>query len=152
MKEQLQAMDWNGIIKKYFVDLMDIVKGGVDFASKEVPLYLKELITYEFWHAVVYAVLFAVLAGCLIYVARWCRVRAKTLHEENNYRNNDDIGGLWFLTIASSVVALVLIGTSVGYIDDAVKAAVAPRVIIVEKIQTLIKDSMDNTKSCNQGK
>ena len=53
MKETLQAMDWNSIIKKYFVELVEVVKSGVDFASKEVPLYLKELITYEFWHATV---------------------------------------------------------------------------------------------------
>jgi ACR3 family arsenite efflux pump ArsB len=140
MKEIVSGLDWNSIIKKYFVELVEIVKSGVDFTSKEVPLYLKELITYEFWSAIIYMVLFIGLAIFAGYCARYMRIKAKNSHSD------DDVAGCWAATLACTGLCLIFTVQGVQEIEHAVKSAVAPRVVIVEKIQSLISD----TKTCKQ--
>lgn len=142
MKETIAAMDWNGIIKKYFVDLVEIVKSGVDFASEQVPLYLKELIAYEFWSSTIHAVVYALVTLLCVKVFFHCRKRWNEL-------KNDD--GVPYVMCGLVCVALSILFTcnTVGRVDDAIKAAVAPRVIIVEKIQSLIKET-NSDNSCGR--
>lgn len=145
MEDAITGLDWNGIIKKYFVELVDVVKSGVDFASKEVPLYLKELIAYEFWNSIVYMVLFFLIAIFAGYCSRYMRVKARELV---NTVSDDDVFGAWVCSGVCAALCLIFVVQGVQEVDHAVKAAVAPRVIIVEKIQELIKDTAP--KNCSK--
>lgn len=147
VKENLVSLDWNSIIKKYFVDLMEVVKGAKDFAAAEIPLYLKELIMYEFWHAVTDAILFAILSYAAYKLGYWFRTKARAVQEEDKRADEDDYGPYWGCAVVSWVLCLIFFCVIAGKIDRAIKVKVAPRLIIVEKIQDLIGST---TKSCGK--
>lgn len=130
-------MEWNSIIKKYFIELIEVVKGGVDFASKEVPLYLKELIAYEFYHSLIWAIAYTTIAILAGYCARYLKVKLKEALVAYEYQ---DVFPYWAGMFISSLIVFAFGFASIKQIDYAVKTVVAPRVIIVEKIQSLIRN------------
>lgn len=137
----MQAMDWNSIVKKYFVELMDVVRGGLNLAGEQVPLYLKELITYEFWHCFLWGSFY--LVGMILTACLSKRFHTNLVKDWDN----DSTGPMWLFALAFALIASIGFAiNSAQEFDSAIKAKVAPRVIVVEKIQALIKDTQPVSK------
>ena len=93
----------------------------------QAPLYIQELLAWEFWSSSIYAGVFLVATIVVFFV----------LKKLFKVVGNDD---LVVPVIIVSVIAAVLLPFGfITSVRDAVKVKVAPRVVLVEKIQSVLK-------------
>ena len=118
--------NWNELLQKYFIEVLGVVKGVGDFAKKEIPLYVQELLTYEFYHSLIMTLVFLVM---LI-----ISIKSVFYFWKLKKGDFDFIAGV----VISAIVSLVFFGNMVDRIDDAIKIKIAPRVVIVDKIQQVV--------------
>lgn len=122
-------MNWDEVLKKYTFETLEFIKSGKDISVTQGQLYLKELIKWELFFnlyiALVCLVVFAVGAICLYKAIK-------------RFIENDN--GLAFAAII--ITFFISLGSIVQCIDSsarALKAYVAPRVVIMEKLQGVLK-------------
>lgn len=104
-----------------------------DFVIEQAPLVAQEFVAWTFWESVITAVA-ALLSAVL---SAWCCLLC--VRKCNDER--DAFGGPEW-TMGSMLCACTTIGLCVLFLCSsltAVKAKVAPRVLIIEKVSTLVK-------------
>jgi hypothetical protein len=106
-------------------------KGGA-FLAEQAPLYAQEVVALEFWSSVVCGVLF-LLASALSALVLYALTQAKA-------KNCDEEGARFACCAAAAVLTLFLLFLGVGpCVYCAVKAKVAPRMVIIEHVRGLSK-------------
>lgn len=108
-------------------------KGG-DFLAEEAPLYAQEVVSWTFWSNSIGVVLISLGIVASILIARHCWTRCAA-GMKSDY---DSPNPAWLVPgIVLSILPLVLIMPLVFCIMGATKAAVAPRMVIVEHVRGL---------------
>lgn len=110
-------------LQKSLADLLAYVKKGADFAVAQAPAVAQEIVAWELWSSVV-----LVCTGIVTLVTGFLAVRA-------TMRNYDNVAAGVFGIIAFPVGFVM----TVVNIYFAVRAIVAPRLVIIEYLTTHIK-------------
>lgn len=124
-------------------ELVAWVKGlateGEEFVREQAPLLAQEIIAWRFWENAVQAAAWLVLMVAMICIATiMFRLMAKLLRAEEGCE--DDADKFVVFTIVFAVTAILAICSGFGLMDDgreAIKAAVAPRVVLLEELRRL---------------
>lgn len=111
-----------------------------DFAVEQAPLYCREVVAWEFWSGIAFCSMG--LAAIIIPLAAvyWFR---EWIEEDIVSYKSSGVGGIFAImgSILSVLIGVVAIAHSA---PQAIKACVAPRLIIVEHLRGL------NTNQINQ--
>lgn len=104
-----------------------------NFAAEQTPLYIKEYISWQIWGSLIEIVLFLIPTG----LAFWILFTFM-----KKYKESDD-GFLFAVCVFSGIVSLTLfvmsICCTIFNVNLIAKASIAPRVVIVEKVNDLLK-------------
>jgi O-antigen/teichoic acid export membrane protein len=127
-------MNWEERLSRWADRLEVAGDKTVDFASAEIPEYVRELLAWEFWSSIfVVGVMIALFFVCVVAMKFICKALDKVKWDpEDNF-----LAALLFLCCCIGMPTCVIVGTVQSY--NAVKVKVAPRVVIVEKIQGLAR-------------
>lgn len=127
--EKLNSLlDWVG----------ETTKSAQGFVLEQAPLVAQEIVAWELWASVVWVVFGAVGVACLATTARVCWVKAKNHEPQDNY--DDTVGGFVVAVVFSMLGTLGLFfGVCAVQTVDAVKAKVAPRLVIVDYVAKAVK-------------
>ena len=116
------------------IDWLQQTGGSIqDFATEQAPLYCREVVAWELWHGAAFAAAGLVM---LIFAAFAFKNLRKAFAPENKADSEVTVPGWFFATVIPAVLGTVLI---LVYGSSAIKAAVAPRVVIVEHLRGLSK-------------
>ena len=115
------------------IDWLQQTGGSIQsFALEQAPIYCREVVAWEFWSGTIYAVVGAVMTAVGVIAARKF---IQWMHQDDGEPNGR--------TLSAFTVAIV--GLSAGVImvlentPRAIKAAVSPRLVIVEHLAGLRK-------------
>lgn len=140
-------MEWSEILKKYTVELVEFIKATKDLAVKEIPLFLQELIKYELWSSMVSILFNVAYILAIVLIARWSLIKLDA------FKFDDSDSRVVLKTVLRLVTVICVIITA-GFLFDnvnhAVKVKVAPRLIIVEKVQEYIGSTNTQGGSCGR--
>lgn len=126
------AVEINEEIKQKMVEYLQSFEAGMkkagEFSAEQAPLVVQEFLAWEFWSHFTGAVACLVLL-LIIAVVLW-----------NIYKSTEPFDELRFAGSLFSTFAAVglMIGLAVNSYS-AGKVAVAPRIVVLEKIATLVK-------------
>ena len=122
---------WDDLLKNYAVDTLDFIKSGKDLAITQGQLYIQELIKWEIARGTMYAVISGIVFTLMV------KLILSTLKKEKDSNFWDDlsvikivVGGL----LGSFSFTLMICST-----EMAAKAYIAPRVIVMEKIERMVR-------------
>jgi hypothetical protein len=121
-----QVLDW----------LKDTAEKGESFVMEQAPAVCQEIVAWEFWsNALAVVACLVGIAVSAVVARRWGYWCASLDYEQQN-----SYGPPVFIVAALSAVAsLVLIIPLWFSTGNAVKACVAPRLVIIEKVAGLLK-------------
>lgn len=138
-----QTPDFATTLNQNFADLSEWVKTAADstgaFIAREAPLFVQEFIRWTIVKGVAAAAAFLIAFVGLFLVCRWMYAnhREATTVPKKDYGNYD---GGWLGAMAGTgvigVISMIIVLFPAGVLStagDAVKAYVAPRVLLVEK-------------------
>lgn len=118
-------------INQFMMKALEYLQSAEAFASREIPLFVEELIKYNLYTNVASLVGIIVIAAILIYI-----VVKGTIYTKQCMDDNLDRAG---------VLVLIIIGFSIGVIcclseisrrtDNIIKLSVAPRVFLIDYIK-----------------
>lgn len=122
-------------LKESLVEVIDWLKVGAeqskDFVIEQAPMVAQEYVAWTFWEAVIG------LAVCLLLAPLACLAFAITIRWMRDDEFGDPSG-----FVGAIITGMLAIGVFIGAYANAttaIKATVAPRVVIIEKIATLTK-------------
>lgn len=123
-------------VKQRLLSLVDYLgaaaKDAATFTTEQAPLVARDIVAWELWSNASIAAMLIVLATALVVVARVCWAN------EKKERNSE--GGWAFLCFIALATSFTLACFAFfGYTTDAIKAVVAPRVVILEYVQKAVK-------------
>ena len=124
------------LITKFTDKLLQYAESAEMFASKNVPLYVEELLRYKFMEHVFTFMLPVILLVVLTVVALGIIRLTKTYPLRNEYKNVND--AYIFPIIVIPIMYFVLLGTTVGdtrHLMQAYKIKAAPRVYIIDYLR-----------------
>ncbi len=122
-------MNWNERLEKW-LNSMETTAGKInDFGAAEVPQYLQELIHWEIVNGCV--------AGCVFLLASLCCILVAYLIYRFFVKDGQEI----VFSFVFLFLSIPLLAFSCSSFKDALKAYTAPRVVLVEKVAGLIKQS-----------
>ena len=117
---------------------------GVEFVAEQTPLYIQELLVYNFWISLIWfviGIIFLLIGINRTYSVVWGKLSKEKWEVQN---------GIYISTLTSSgiqaliSIILAVVGLIVGPIISAnnlefVKVATAPRVFVVDYLRTELK-------------
>jgi hypothetical protein len=109
-----------------------------NFAAKETPLLVHEYVQYTFWSSALSVVFTLIAFGFCLYGLSFVLKRAKAFDKMTDPEQMATIFGSIFLGIGALMSAVFFFNMGLGKIDTSIKAAIAPRVLIVEKAGELL--------------
>lgn len=109
--------------------LKETAEKGADFIETQAPLLANEIVAWHFWASVTMAVMFAVIVSLLVLVLRHCIAIIKTRKE-----STPEFAGAFIFCSIGSVAVIVLGIASLVNVYEAVRASVAPRVVIIQHL------------------
>jgi len=132
-------VDIEQVLKTNTVEIIEWAKETAqktgDFAVEQTPLYIKEYISWQIWGNLLEIILFLIPLSVLL-VLFFKFLKAGREDEWNNgfIFAGSLISGIFSVILFIMTIFCVMINSS-----NIVKAIVAPRVVIVEKISELVK-------------
>lgn len=111
-----EAIDW----------LQKTAEGVQDFAVEQAPLYCKEVVAWQLWSSLIWAVFGLLVVIIAVYLIGRC-IRS--------FRDKDEI--CVGFGLGGAVLMVAGLFPLLGGTMDAVKAAVAPRIVIIEHLRGL---------------
>lgn len=115
------------------------LQSGVDFAKTEIPLALKEKLSYDFWEAFFEIVFFTLLLLIFTAVMRASWKRAHSPELEGYDGEEARMGYYCLAFIPFGLTSLVWIITTPINILTMIKITVAPRLYLLEWLKEFIK-------------
>lgn len=126
-------MKWEEIFKNYAIDTLEFIKNGKDLAITQGSLYIQELIKWEIYKNSGLAVCFLIGAIASVLCAIQCnKLRYKDKYDEHDLEKSA-------VVFFSSCLGIIFFCFAIASSLDALKAYSAPRVVIMEKMERLIK-------------
>lgn len=115
--------------------LTETLQQGKDFTIEQAPQFVKELLMWRYTEALYFCALGAtlVLASWVIAAFLTRRIAKEKAASKSGYSGLD--GGNWMVAIGGTVVGALIIGMN---LYTAVQVKVAPRVVVVEMVRSLI--------------
>lgn len=111
---------------------METAKESKDFATEQAPLLAQEMVAWAFWGSIIYAAP-AVVLGIALLIASW-RIHGSKMYADYWDRSSDPVPFPAF----GYCVSVVAICWGLFIASDAVKAVVAPRLIVVQEVARLL--------------
>lgn len=129
-------------LKSKLIQALDVmgqaVQKGADFTSEQAPLVVQEYVAYEFWTHL------GMLLMCTALSIIWVVAGIKLIRKALTIDVDDAPGTVFACVVPVIVTGLFVTGPaffSIPYnFDRTLKAAVAPRVLVLEKAADLVKD------------
>lgn len=123
-------MEINEEIKQKMVQYLQSFEAGLkqagEFSAEQAPLVVQEFLAWEFWYHAAMSVCFGIALGIVMkLVTDW-------------WPKLDQFDRIGF----GMVTAIAILGFSVGTVTSAfgaAKVAIAPRIVVLEKISELVK-------------
>lgn len=129
-------MKWEEIFKNYAIDTLEFIKTGKDLAITQGSLYIQELIKWEIYKNSVQAISFLICFITCMYSFYFIKKAYKVKVEKDIYSDSGGhVGAMAFSIMLGTMFFCLTIDSSL----DALKAYTSPRVVIMEKLQGLIK-------------
>lgn len=123
--EQTELINW----------LKDAAKSAGEFVQREAPLVANEIVAWHYWSHVFLAGLFVAGSIAALCYSGWLWREAL-----NKERTNDWREAATFLSIVAIVASAALLFAGAGAnVYQAIKAKVAPRVVIIKYIRRASK-------------
>lgn len=123
-------MNWNELALKYTQETLEFIKSTKDVAITQGSLYIQELIKLE----IALSILNIVASLVLIFIAYLCY---KKLKNTEKLEHTPEI----MIPVGATFIATLFIG--LGFLESnterLIKATVAPRVLIIEKLTNAVK-------------
>ena len=119
---------------EYLESLESTAKSASDFVITEAPIVAQELVAWTFWENTIWAVI------CVAAIAT-IGIIAKVLWGfAGSFEKEIDQTGARVMTVALSIiVSVILFAEAIIKSLAAIKACVAPRLIIIEEVTKLIQ-------------
>lgn len=133
-------MDVQERIAKYLDEIEKAVSTSAEFAADQAPQLVQEFLAWEFWSNAVCCVTFAIMAWLSIVLFRKAWNAIPVLVTDKGWSGDSDRGLLKCISFVL-VCALVPVFScvSIGCAEHAMKVKIAPRVVLLEKVGSLIK-------------
>ena len=115
-------------LEKYLEEILQLIKSGIEFTAEQIPIFVQELLTYYIWfHS---SFVFMTLLVCAILVFVSIRIY------KNASPSDKDVAEVvaWIINIPT-FLGLIL---AVHHILQIIKVIVAPRLYLIEAIQSLM--------------
>lgn len=106
------------------------VKSGESFLVEQTPLYIQELLAWNFWYSLIWFVLGLVLLG----VTGHCIKTAKRIGWDS-----DDVFPLQLYSVFGGIFSLILGFVFTSHNLEWLQIKIAPRVWLVEYLQEMIR-------------
>ena len=138
--------------------VMQVASDAKGFALAQAPLVAQEIVSWTFWSSILYAAVYTLLcvfAVLAIYVtARRLDATATSLKDDATQRNKDTtwayippsddvkmryVGQFRLINLASVLVVCLFAGPIANSIGWAIKASVAPRVVLIEELKRMTR-------------
>lgn len=116
------------ILKPYVERTLEGLEKGVEYASQEVPIVLKQYVLYE-----AVSSWLIVLVSLIILIWFWVYTIKKWKDEESWFYGKYDNPGIHITVVGGIVVTTLTIGVIFSNIDTAIKATFFPKLFLVEK-------------------
>ena len=126
-------MKWEDIFKTYLVDTLNFVKSVGTEASTQGQLYIQELIKWEIISHVVYTLFCIALLSLSIFVIN--KIKTISIEDDPRDRSLSQVASLIAIT-ATVIVFSIPISINVSSV---LKAYYSPRVVVIEKLQVMLK-------------
>ena len=129
MNEELQQK-----LLDYLSALEQATAEAGGFLQSELPLVVHEIVAWVWWGSLLRLVFYAVVLTVLLLVVYFGskRVAQASFADAEN--------ASWFLFVMGTILSILFFGTGAMYnAQELVKASVAPRVVVIEKINELRK-------------
>ena len=141
----METPELSTTLAKNFADLSEWVKVAADntgaFISREAPLFVQEYVRWVIVKGVASSLLWLIVAAILSYTAHrlWAaNMKANTAAKQNgSYSSDPFFGAALAVSMIGGFGLLVTFGFVMPAASDALKAYVAPRVLLVEKAAEL---------------
>jgi len=111
------------------IGLLDFVTATKDFVLEQAPLYARELVTWQMWDGIVCGTIFLLIF--FVSILGFCtgiKIIKNDKHDEG-----------FACIMVGITVALISIFISTKEYRSAIKAVLAPRVVIIEHLQSKLK-------------
>lgn len=123
-----------------FVTMIDYLQESLSktegFVMEQAPLVVQEYVNYTFYSSV--AFLLAVVAFFIL-SAIWLKISIPIFNKALGKYNEGTCGPIFISWAAMGILSIMFILTSFSKVDDLIKTIAAPRVLILEKVESLIK-------------
>ena len=117
----------------YLDNLESGLKSAGDFAAEQIPDVVQQWLAWQMWSSLFYVVVFALLIAMAIGIARKLYRSCEGMTDYDR-----EFTRLWINSIAA-IVVIVLLVICIANARNAIKVAVAPKVVVLEKIVDLAK-------------
>lgn len=130
-------METKDILNEFLKTLLEGVQQAGAFVKEQLPLVLQEYVQWGVAEGVLKFVLFGVATYFLLRVSiKWAYAKAREIEARKNY---DDSTGYWIAAIFLFVGAVPTTIHSITGLMQAAKAAIAPRVYLLEELSKLVQ-------------
>jgi hypothetical protein len=119
------------IINSFLTELLEFSKDAGAFAKEQVPLVLQEYVKWGIAEGLM------IFFGCSLYIIGFAYGAKRWAIDA--HRGDDDLAAFLYLMIGGILSLMAFVGALVDGILPAIKAIVAPRVYLIEKLSDLIK-------------
>lgn len=129
-------MDTKNIVNTFLGKTLEYLNSTEAFLQKNVPAYVEELLQFEFYSAIFWALFFPLLALIFGLVAK----RVLTVIKGKSGDERDVLEGIGATSLGICVLSILIsLFVTPCNLQDVVKIKVAPRVYLVEKISSQLK-------------
>jgi len=126
MNEELQER-----LMSYLETLEGAVSSTSDFVIDQAPMYVQEIIHWQIVEGIIWSIFFSVIAlGLLVINLTKLRSMRRNIHDD---------GEGWILGVMVIVLMICSIAFANLFAFQSLKAYIAPRVVIVEQLQKVIR-------------
>lgn len=130
-------METKDILNEFLKTLLEGVQQAGAFVKEQLPLVLQEYVKWGVVEGALKFVLLGLATYLLLRVAiKWAYAKAREIDARNNY---DDSIGYWLAAIMLSLGAVPTAIQSIMGLMQAAKAAIAPRVYLLEELSKLVQ-------------
>ncbi len=110
--------------------LGDAAMKVTDFASDQIPLFIQELLTYNFYHSLLWFIVLGLLSGSMLYASYRL---IKFAVNADNY--DDKVGPSVFFAAMFFIFGGTIFFANLSHNTDWIKIKLAPRLYMVEYCQ-----------------
>ena len=128
-------MDKMQILTTFTSEIMEFASNAKSFASEQAPIYIQELLSYMFYEnaIIVFFLLLAILFITVLFVTM------------NVFMKGEKLDDRFFTLGTSSIIYAAILGLFIfpliKHTNKCIKVKIAPRVVIVDELKSMMYDN-----------